>query len=61
MRSEHVVLSKPATALQKIATKKPLLNAGLSHSASCYWRGVVWEAVEVIGVIRAPFAVGKST
>lgn len=56
-----MVLSKPATALQKIATKKPLLNAGLSHSASCYWRGVVWEAVEVIGVIRAPFAVGKST
>lgn len=40
-----MVLSKPATALQKIAMKKPLLNAGLSRSASCYWRGVVWEAV----------------
>lgn len=23
--------------------------------------GVEWEAVEVIGVIRAPFTVGKST
>lgn len=40
VRSERVVLSKPATALQKIAMKKPLLNAGLSHSASCYWCGV---------------------
>lgn len=34
-----MVLSKPATALRKIAMKKPLLNAGLSHRASCYWCG----------------------
>lgn len=59
---QHVVLSKPANALQKIATKKnPNTSWMLAFHTVLVVTNRVQKAVHGTGVNRAPFKVGKLT